>query len=108
MKPSQNPRYCSHHNRLHVEYTISLSPFVQRCIYNVSLLDCLTGPSSSLGPGDGSEDEQAQQQQSQHVERGPADEPALPSMHTQVCEAITDTPCPCSACSVRRIFQKPA
>lgn len=50
------------------------------------LLYCLTGPSPSFRPSDGSEDEQAQQQSSQHVERGSANEPTPPSMHTEVCE----------------------
>lgn len=42
------------------------------------------GTSPSLRPGDGSEDEQAEQQPSQHAEGGPAHEPALPPQHPQV------------------------
>lgn len=45
---------------------------------------CFAGTSSSFRPSYGPEDEQTQQQQSQHAERGPTNEPAFTSKHTQV------------------------
>lgn len=42
------------------------------------------GYSQSDESGDGPEDEPAAREQTEHVERGPADEQAQPSKHTQV------------------------
>lgn len=45
-----------------------------------------SGPPPGFRPSDGSEDEQAEQQSSQHAERSAAHEPTPPSLHTEVCE----------------------
>ena len=53
--------------------------------------DCSTGTTSSFRPSHGPEDEQAQQQPSEHVERSPTHEPAFTSTHTQVGKQIVDS-----------------
>lgn len=73
---------CSHHNTV-ISYK-DLA-FLELTIRNMlKWRHCFAGSPSSHRPGYGHEDEQNQQQQSQHVERSPAHEPALPSQHTQV------------------------
>lgn len=53
---------------------------------------CFPGASSGFRPSHGSEDEQAEQQPGEHAERGAANEPALPSVHTQVGNRLTEEP----------------
>ncbi|PBC32094.1 Dual specificity testis-specific protein kinase [Apis cerana cerana] len=57
-----------------------------RCETRVDVYRCgclLRGYSQSDESGDGPEDEPAAREQTEHVERGPADEQAQPSKHTQ-------------------------